>query len=125
MTVSIGSITLNDSLVLRGLSDSPEIAITTTITLMGGVNIQVAPIQAGKPLTLTTTSKNGLRGFFTRQQVEDIRDLQALGASTTLIHPMLTATVFIVSLGEFVPIKEYSDGGPTDKGAFNFTMITV
>lgn len=125
MTVSIGSITLNSSLVLRGISDSQDIAINDSVTLMGGVNIQTAPIQAGKEITLTTTSKNGLRGYFTRQQVEDIRDLQTTATSTTLIHPMGTFTVFIRSLGEFTPIKEYSNGGPTDVGAFSFKMITL
>lgn len=126
MTISLGPVTLDESLVLRGLSDSQDIAIGEYITLQGGVNIQTAPVQAGQPLTLTTVRiGNGIRGYFTRQQVEDIRDLQAIGQPTTLIHHFGTFTVFIKSLGVFTPLREYSDGEATDKGSFSVILTKL
>ena len=93
MTVTLGDITLSDSIVLDGLENSPVIAQSARRTLGGRMVLQVgATLSGGRILTLSGDN------HWTLGQASAIRDIAALGQNVSLVHHRGTFTVLIVQI---------------------------
>lgn len=99
MTVSLGGVVLNESLTLRGLFESPQVAITVERTLSGDPAPMVFPI-VGRTLTLTTTWREGkYSGYYTRAQLQSLAAIRDSGQAVALVYRGATYNVLILADG--------------------------
>ena len=118
MTVSLGAITLSDSLVLHGLENSVDAAVSQRRTLTGRSVIQVQPTPGGRTLQLEG------QHHWTYDQVEAIKALAAAGSPVNLVHHRGTFTV-VISAIEVEPSLDYSNPSGSDWLSGTVTLIEV
>lgn len=87
MTVSIGSVTLSDSLDIEGDINSKSIRSTVTHTFGGG-HVRKSPSLFGKIYTIMTRqASGGFYGKFTREQSVAIAAIREAGTEVSVTHP--------------------------------------
>lgn len=97
MTISLGTITLDDRLLLRGTFSSPQTSIKISRTL-SGVNVPTSRPTPGRELELTTEGPNGVKaGLFTRAQLNDVAALRDAAQPITLSYHTATYRVMLPS----------------------------
>ena len=97
MSIELGSVTLDDRLVLRGTFSSPQIIVKVERTL-SGVNVPFTRPAPGRELELTTEGPNGVKaGLFTREQLDDIAVLRDAGQPVTLSYHSTAYRVMLLS----------------------------
>lgn len=93
MTISLGSRTLSDHLILQGIESAASVAYSARRTLGGRMVTQLGPtMSSGRELALQ--SENHL----SFADVAAIKALANLGQPVSLVHPRLTATVLITGV---------------------------
>jgi hypothetical protein len=93
MTVSLGSRTLSDHLILQGIESAPGVAYSARRTLGGLMVVQLGPtLPAGREIALQ--SENHL----SHADVAAIKALEALGQPVQLVHPRATLSVLITGV---------------------------
>lgn len=118
MTVTLGSITLSDHLVLTGLENAPAIAPRQLRTLAGYAVIQQGFNIGGRILALVSENHLDL------DDVTAIRTLFALGQPVTLTHHRGTFVVLITGIN-VEPVTNYSDpdGAVWHSGEINLLEV--
>ena len=97
MTVQLGTVTLDDRLLLRGTFSSPQIVVKVERTLTG-TRVPVTRPAPGRELELTTEGPNGVKaGLITRAQLDAIAALRDSGQSITLSYHLTTYRVMLPS----------------------------
>lgn len=109
MTITLGTLTLSDHLVLLGLESAPGVAYSLRRTLGGRAVLQVGPaLSGGRTLQLQS------EGHLTHAAVAAIKAIEAAGQVVTLSHPRGTFSVLVVAV-ELDPDQLYVD--PSAVGA--------
>lgn len=99
MTVSLGGVVLNESLTLRGVFESPQVAINIERTLSGDPAPMVFPV-VGRTLTLTTTWRDGkYSGYYTRSQLQSLAVIRDSGQAVPLDYRGTTYNVLVLADG--------------------------
>jgi hypothetical protein len=126
MTVSLGSVLLNDNLRLLGVHNQPSLAGSARST-MGGICIQTMTMSGGKTLQLVATRDGDkIRGVFTGTQLIALAAIRDAGASVTLVHHLGTFQVWLPPEGISVEqVFDYADPGATCWYVGTITLITV
>ncbi len=115
MTITLGGIVLDDHLLLDGLETSPDISVSTVVTLGGISDTAVMPLSGGRHLSLVALREgNSLKGKILRHQLMAIKELSAQGQAVTLVHHMGTFQLLIVSTSEMVPVRKYRNPQDND-----------
>jgi hypothetical protein len=97
MTVSIGNVVLDDSLLLAGDINESKLSQQIKTTLSGRTVVSSAVKQGGRKLTLTTNGQNGsLYGRFLRQQLLDLAAIRDAGTPVQLVHNSGTWPVTVI-----------------------------
>jgi len=100
MTVTLGALTLDDNLQLRGVEAMSLATVNVSRTILGRTILDTAPAPAGHPLELTADRDgDGLRGLFLQSQINAINALRAAVTQVTLAHPRWTGQVIVVGVG--------------------------
>lgn len=126
MTVSLGGITLSDSLTMPDIKSRRKIASSVQQTLGGRAVVQTMPIESGEVLTLAATSRNGsaVGGYFTTAQVASIEALELAGAAVTLVHHLGTWQVIILSK-DLTGIDNFVTHNGDDLYVGTITMVEI
>jgi hypothetical protein len=126
MTVSLGTITLDDNLRLDGVFTQPALAGSARPTL-GGICIQSVAITGGKVLQLVATRDgNSVKGLFTGTQLAGLAALRDAGAPVALVHHLGTFQVWIPPDGISVEqVFDFANPAATDWYVGTLTLITV
>lgn len=96
MAVQLGTVILDERLLLRGLFDSPQVSIQQKLTLAGTRRFLSFPVR-GRSLSLTTEGPNGVKyGLFTRTQLDELAALRDQGDPITLVHGLDQFTVVLM-----------------------------
>lgn len=112
--ITLGPITFDDNLLLDGADMQKRIAMSARWSLRGGVIINSAPVTSGQLMTLVADERGG---FFTRQQIQDVRNLQALGLPVPFLYnDQYDLNVVIVDPINFEELKKYNYHYPDDIG---------
>lgn len=126
MTVKIGNIILDDNLRLYGLESADDIAISQYVAFDGSVDLLTMPAPNRRQLQLVATHEgNSVFGKFTLGQLQDIKVVASVGQPVTLTHHRGVFTVLILSVGEPVPVIDYSDPASDDWYTATINMIEV
>lgn len=97
MTIQLGTVQLDDRLLLRGTFSSPQI-ITKIERTLTGVNVPITRPAPGRELELTTEGPNSVKaGLFTRAQLDALAVVRDLGQPVSLVHHSDTYRVFLPS----------------------------
>lgn len=95
MTVSIGSVVLDDSLQIPDFFSQTSVAGNIRPTI-GGVVAQRLEMAGGKKFTLTAAQGNaGLLGHFTGAQIASLMAIRDAGDPVTFVHSLGTWSVLI------------------------------
>ena len=95
MTVSIGSVVLDDSLQIPDFFSQTSVAGNIRPTI-GGVVTQRLAMSGGMKFTLTSAQGNaGLLGHFTGAQIASLMAIRDAGDPVTFVHPLGTWSVLI------------------------------
>lgn len=98
MAITIGSVNLNENLLLNGIFDSAQVSIKAERTLSGRRVIFPYP-SPGRNLVLTTSGPNGrYYGFFTRDKLIELATIRDSGSITTLNYRGTEYSVIVESL---------------------------
>jgi hypothetical protein len=119
MTVTLGGISLSNSLILGGLEKAPGVAYSARRTLGGRMVVQVgATLSSGRELSLSAEN------HFTLAQVGAIKALESAGLPVTLVHHRGTFNVLVVGV-DVEPAIPYSDPDTADwySGAINLLEV--
>ena len=126
MAVTVGGVSLDERLLLRGLFESPGISTQQIRLLSGGLVVRSGP-RASRTLVLTTDGPNNVKyGLFTRQQLLQLAALRDSGESLTLTHGDDTFTVVIPDSGitvESVIERNTKNAGDRYTGAITFIEV--
>jgi hypothetical protein len=126
MTITLGSIELNNNLQIKGLYDQPRIAGSARATI-GGICIQQLAMAGGRLLQLVSEQSNqGLLGYFTGGQLASIAALRDAGLPITLTKDTTSWSVWIPPDG--VTTQKLFDHQLPDADAWysgTITLITV
>ena len=92
MTIPLGPVNLSDHLYLDGLVNSPVVALSEPLRLLGGSAVtQIGPaLSGGRPLALISDN------HITHAQVAELEAIE--GTVVTLTHPTGSYTVIVASL---------------------------
>lgn len=118
MSVTLGGVPLNSSLVLESVENSPDFAYSTQRTIGGNLAIQTSSLNGGRVFMLTTKSTGSLMGMWCQSQIDQLKTIAAAQFPVTLDHPR---GVFNVLIAEFdvepfddrepiSPVKQYTGG---------------
>ena len=126
MGVSLGSVALDDRLLLRGTFESPKVQTYQTRLLSGSLKVISKPINS-RILTLTTDGPNDVKyGLFTREQLVSLAAIRDSGSTVIFIHELETFNVIIPSDGIAIQaIIESHAKQITDKYSGTITLIEV
>lgn len=126
MAITLGGVVLDERLLLRGLFDSPQSAITSKRLLSGAVSVSFKPV-SGRTLQLTTEGPNNVKyGLFTRDQLVQLAALRDASSTISLIHGTDVLTVILLDSGISVePIVESTNKRSTDLYSGTITMLEV
>lgn len=109
MTITLGSLTLPNDIVLLGLDSAPGLAYSARRTIGGRMVVQRGPTLTGGR-TLQLQSEYHLD----HADVAAIKAIEAAGQVVTLSHPRGTFSVLVVAV-ELEPDQQFVD--PTATGA--------
>ncbi len=108
--VMIGNIELNISLRLKGLTTAPDLSFYTMTSTNGTTVTKTLPPADKRPLTLLAVRNgNKIEGYYTKEQVDAIKDIARNRTSTTLKHHRGLFTVLILSTADLVPVQDVRD----------------
>lgn len=126
MAVTVGSVELDERLLLRGLFESPLINTYQQRLLSGSLDVSSKPMTS-RTLTLTTDGPNNVKfGLFTRSQLIDLAAIRDTGAEVSLTHGSDSFTVILPSDGISIdPISEVTSRSNSDKYTGTITFIEV
>ena len=125
MTVSLGGITLSDSLTLPDIKSRRKVASSVQQTLGGRGVIQTMPIESGEVITLAAEgSGDRIRGYFTTAQVASIEALELAGLPVTLVHHLGTWSVVIIGK-DLTGMDNFVSPGGADLYVGTITMVEV
>jgi hypothetical protein len=109
MTISLGTRTLSDHLLLQGLDEAPGVAWNSRRVITGRSIIQIGPmLQSGRELSLQS------EGHLKQADLTAIKAMEAAGRPVALVHPRGTFTVLITAV-ELTPDQDYVN--PSASGA--------
>lgn len=117
MTVVLGGINLSDELTLD--IGQPEIGLSSR-RVIGGANIvQVDGVSGGRTMTL-----EGMN-HWTYGQSEQIRTVQASGATVILVHHKGTFQVIITDTADLVPTRKFKNPVSSTLYTGSITLLEV
>ena len=109
MTIQLGSVTLDERLLLRGTFSSPQIIVKIARTL-SGVNVPTTRPAIGRDLELTTEGPNGVKtGLFTRAQLDAVATLRDAGQPITLSYNSASYRVMLPS--DSIQVSSITESG--------------
>lgn len=95
MAITLGGITLNDTLLWENKLSYAKSGYSRRVTLQGRVIMQSSPINT-RLITLTTMNvSGGTIGYFTFEQIEAIRDFENALSVISFVYESDTMTVMI------------------------------
>lgn len=119
MTVSLGSITLSEHLILDGLETAPRALRSFGRTLGGRMVVTVgAPLSGGRTLTLQGEN------HFTYAEIASVKQLEASGEVVALAHHRGTFSVRVIAV-ETIPAIQYANPGDSDWLSGTITLLEV
>ncbi len=126
MAVTVGGVTLDERLLLRGLFESSQIQTYQQRLLSGGLHISSRP-QGSRTLVLTTDGPNNVKhGLFTREQLISLAAVRDAGVQVTLTHGSDSFSVYLPSEGISVePLIERSTKNAGDRYTGSISFIEV
>lgn len=96
MTVQVGTVTLHDSLWWENEYATPSVALSARRTIGGKLVVQTGNTSGGREITLSTVGPHGANvAYFTRAQIEGLRDIESAGTSVSLTYNSTSTTVYI------------------------------
>ena len=105
--MQIGPYTLNAGVIWMDEGREPAIAQDIQETLLGTVVINTTPVQKQTMTVGTKDMAGGSRGYWTRQQFEYLRSMEASGSPFVLTYRGVNYTVVVVAGSiNFRPLKE-------------------
>lgn len=126
MNVQLGSIVLDDDLVLDGLLSAQDLSVDPVMVMDGSTVLQTMPLSGGRMLSLSSAMDgDSIGGVFLRSQLLDIKSLAAAGLPVTLTHHLGTFTVLITSTADVRPVFDYADPQADDWYVGSIQMIEV
>lgn len=96
MGVSIGSITLQKDLVLKGLASDKPVMYNMTQMLGGNEHIEIDTASGTPTLTLEAITSPKIQGWFCYSHILAVEDLAREAQLVVLIHNDLSKNVLIV-----------------------------
>lgn len=117
MPVTLGTITLSDSLILTGLDTAP-VRVNQRRTLAGRSVTQAAPMPGGRTLTLSGEN------HWTYDQAAAIRTLAASGQPVSMVHHRGTFQVLIIGI-ELEPSINYANPSGSDWLSGSVTLLEI
>lgn len=117
MTITLGSMSLSDHVILRGLDDAPQHAWSQRRLLSGRLLVQRGSVFTGGR-TLTLSGEN----CFTKADIEALRNMVTARATVSLVHPRGTYSVMITAVTP-TPLYEYVDPEDDDIYSADITLI--
>lgn len=109
MTITLGALTLDDNLQLRGLEARPLVTHTVSRTILGRTIVETMQAPAGHALELTADDDgSAVRGVFLRSDVDSILALRDSGAVVLLVHPRATLNVMVTGV-DVDPVFDVND----------------
>lgn len=124
MTVSLGGVALDDSLVLVGFKNRPPVAVAVGRTILGRPVVQTSPVSGGALVLEARLDGDRIYGRYTGSQIDQIRTLWAAAAAVTMVHHLGTWQVIIQAV-DVQDVQDYADPGATDLYTGTITMIEV
>lgn len=127
MTISLDGVSLQKELILEQDLNYPAAAQTVKYTILGSIIIQSSPLSGGEEYYLTALREgNNFTGWFTREQIESFKILEAQSTIVEFIYGTRTFNVIIKSGGvNVVPLIPSSDISSSDKYTGTITLIRV
>jgi hypothetical protein len=124
MTVTLGGITLDESLALPGFKNRRPVVISSQPTILGREVVQSAPVLSGQRLVLEARlDGQQILGHFTGTQIDAIRALWD-GSTIPLVHHLGSWQVVIESIDVY-EVQDYADPVAADLYVGTVTMIEV
>lgn len=109
--ISLGGISLSDDLRLQGEFDDAVSSLNVDRTISGRLVIQKASLSKGRQFVLSATqSGNQYSGYFTRLQLEQLKDIERNNTQISFVYGTQIHQVLILpGTINVVPLLDYGD----------------
>ena len=98
--ISIGGVVLSPDLRWEDEFGSPAVAQSFNTTILGNSVYQNMPLSGARTISLSAVrSGNATYGYFTRAQIQSIKEFEAAGTAVTFVYEDQTLNVVIISGG--------------------------
>jgi len=124
--ITLGAITLNESLYLEGIDNAQNIAVSQARTLGGSLIVQTMQMDGGRTFTLGTVRADGsITGMWCQQQIDAIKALELIGGAVTLVYRDRGSFNVMISGTNFVQLYQREPVNIYKKYTGSITLIEV